>query len=213
MFSSPVTLEARQLFLHDRHAIGSFTCTFLTLQKEPLDWGGFSEKMALCILRRELFLMYVNSCRKRTLKQLPSSCWSEAPWAIPLNSSRLSTGRARSEDGRGRVPGQLGSCARGPVCSPSSCCQDCRHQLCCLLFPAAPSEKCRHLFQLDKAKGMWNSVFFFILLSAKPLFLYPNRIHKGSKAAPRQHVLVPRWLLKQNLRAFQLGYSPMAILP
>ena len=73
--SSPVTSEARQLFLCDRDSIVSFTCTFLELQKEPLDWGGFSEKMALCMLRRELFLTYVNSCRKRMLKQLPNSSW------------------------------------------------------------------------------------------------------------------------------------------
>lgn len=73
--SSPVTSEARQLFLCDRDAIVSFTCTFLELQKELLDWGGFSEKMAVCMLRRELFLTYVNSCRKRVLKQLPNSYW------------------------------------------------------------------------------------------------------------------------------------------
>ena len=42
---------------------------------------------------------------------------------------------------------------------------------------------------------MWNCVFFFILLSAKPLFLYPNGIHKGFKAALRQYLLVPCWLL------------------
>lgn len=179
----------------DRHAIVSVTCTFLELQKEPLGWGGLSEKMALYMLRRELFLTYVNSCRKRMLKQLPKSCrragrgsqgyCTERPLFISFNNNQPSTGHACAEDGCGRVPGHLGSGLHGAVCSPGSCCRDRRHWPCHLLFPAAPSEKCRHPFQPDKAKGMWNSVFFFILLSAKPLLLYPNRIHKGSKAALR----------------------------